>query len=433
LQPYHEQKKHRVEGAVEFIAIDVETANADLASICAVGLVHFKQGQVFRRLSFLINPEDIFDEVNVAIHGITPEDVARAPTMEEVFPAMAATLTGNILAHHTHFDRVALGRAAKRYGFPELNCRWLDTARVARRSWDWCTHSGYGLASLSRRFAIQFRHHDACEDAFCCGVILLRALLDTGLSLQDCISRATQPLNLSSGRPQRIGNPSGPLAGEVIVFTGAIQLLRNEAADLAAAAGCDVASGVTTDTTILVVGDQDLRRLKGEEKSSKHRKAEKLIAEGAMLRIISETDFCELVGRSETERCEDPQHGERTPMLSMTPEASRIATLVETVRVAKRERRFDDACALLGEAVDREEQDSAKTGLGVAPWYYEQLAIVYRKLGLYDDELTVLERYDRQTKAPGMMPEQLKIRLEKVRLRNRLLLEHPDAFAAACA
>src|SRR4051794_2263706 len=126
---------------MEFVAIDVETANADLASICAVGLVHFRDGEVFRDLSFLIDPEDDFDAVNISIRGIGPEHVRGKPTMPDVLPAMVSTLADNVLAHHTHFDRVAMMRSAKKYGFPELSCKWLDTARVARRSWEWCSKS----------------------------------------------------------------------------------------------------------------------------------------------------------------------------------------------------------------------------------------------------------------------------------------------------
>lgn len=44
-----------------------------------------------------------------------------------------------------------------------------------------------------------------------------------------------------------------------------------------------------------VIGDQDVRRFKGEEKSTKHRKAEALICGGASLKIISEADFEQLV------------------------------------------------------------------------------------------------------------------------------------------
>jgi DNA polymerase-3 subunit epsilon len=76
------------------------------------------------------------------------------------------------------------------------------------------------------------------------------------------------------------------------VFTGALSLPRREAADLAAQAGCSVDGGVTKETTLLIVGDQDVRRLApGQVKSSKQVKAEQLIARGQPIRILRETDF----------------------------------------------------------------------------------------------------------------------------------------------
>jgi DNA polymerase-3 subunit epsilon len=280
---------------MEFVAIDVETANADLASICAVGLVHFRNGEVFRDLSFLIDPEDDFDSVNISIHGIEPEHVRGKPTMRDVLPAMISTLAGNVLAHHTHFDRVAMIRSAKKYGVPELSCRWLDTARVARRSWDWCSKSGYGLANLASEFGITFRHHEACEDAYCCGMVLLRAMTESGLSIEQWLLRCRQPLFADGAKHARAGDPDGPLAGELIVFTGKLDIPRREAAAMAANRGCDVADRVTSETTILVIGDQDVRVLNGKDKSSKHRKAEQMIREGSALRIIGESDFRVLV------------------------------------------------------------------------------------------------------------------------------------------
>jgi len=53
--------------------------------------------------------------------------------------------------------------------------------------------------------------------------------------------------------------------------------------------------GVTKKTTILVVGDQDLRLTRGQAKSSKHRKAEALIASGGAIRIVGESDFMLMV------------------------------------------------------------------------------------------------------------------------------------------
>jgi DNA polymerase-3 subunit epsilon len=62
-------------------------------------------------------------------------------------------------------------------------------------------------------------------------------------------------------------------------------------AKLAAVAGCRVDDGVTKHTTLVVVGIQDAKRLKGAPVSSKHQKALDLIRKGKSLRIITESDL----------------------------------------------------------------------------------------------------------------------------------------------
>jgi DNA polymerase-3 subunit epsilon len=143
----------------------------------------------------------------------------------------------------------------------------------------------------------QFTHHDALEDAKAAAHILLASIEKTGIDLYGWLRRVEQPIDpsKSSYNISREGNPEGFLYGEVLVFTGALVIPRREAADMAAKIGCTVADGVTKNTTILVVGDQDVKKLAGHEKSSKHRKAEVLIQKGQTLRILRESDFKELV------------------------------------------------------------------------------------------------------------------------------------------
>lgn len=73
-----------------------------------------------------------------------------------------------------------------------------------------------------------------------------------------------------------------------------------EAASIAARAGSAVRDSVSRDTTLLVVGDQDIRKLDGHSKSSKHRKAEALVEGGGAIRIIGEGDFLRLVAAAES-------------------------------------------------------------------------------------------------------------------------------------
>ena len=53
-----------------FNAIDVETANADRASICQIGIVHVRDGEIEDRWQTLVDPERACHE-DVAFRVIT--------------------------------------------------------------------------------------------------------------------------------------------------------------------------------------------------------------------------------------------------------------------------------------------------------------------------------------------------------------------------
>jgi len=93
-----------------------------------------------------------------------------------------------------------------------------------------------------------------------------------------------------------------------------------------------------------------------------------------------------------------------------------FTTYVEEVNSLIRESRLSEAIELLNLLIEATENEDKKEKSGVAPWYYNRLATVYRKLKKYDSEIEVLERYDRQRKAPGVMPLKLKERLIKRRI-----------------
>ena len=282
---------------MRFAAIDVETANADLSSICQVGVALFENGIHTNSWSSLVDPEDDFDGFNVSIHGIDEETVKGAPKWPVVAADLRVLLSGNTAACHTPFDRAATTLACDKYRLEPFDCRWLDTARVVRRAWpaQFAT-TGYGLRNVAKFLGIDFKHHDALEDARAAGEVLCRAVAHTGLTLDDWCARVNRPIDPSTAQPViRDGNAEGPLFGNVAVFTGSLAIPRREAADLAARAGCDVGASVTKKTTLLIVGDQDISKLNGKSKSSKHIKAEELIAQGAQIRIIRESDFQSIV------------------------------------------------------------------------------------------------------------------------------------------
>lgn len=281
---------------MDFVAIDVETANARMRSICQIGIVAFENGREVAAESHLVDPGEEFELMNIAIHGIEPAHVLGKPRFWEIHDWLLRHTENATVVSHTHFDRTSIGQALAHHSLPPMKYQWLDTSKVARRAWSQYASVGYGLATLAREFGIQFQHHDALHDARACGLIMQRAIDDTGLSIEQWIERCKLGLNgNNNGRQRRTGDGDGPLLGETLVFTGALSMPRREAADLAHVAGGRVDTGITKETTILVVGDQDLDRLAGREKSSKHLKAEQLAAKGQPLRFLAESDFMALI------------------------------------------------------------------------------------------------------------------------------------------
>lgn len=135
---------------------------------------------MIREWSSLINPEEPFSYFNTDIHGLTAADVAEAPTLPEVADILRAWLTQQVVACHTLFDQRALFRGFSKYGLLALDCRWLDSCRVARKTWK--SQHGHSLSVICAHIGHAFRHHDALEDAKAAGAIILAASRKTGLS-----------------------------------------------------------------------------------------------------------------------------------------------------------------------------------------------------------------------------------------------------------
>lgn len=88
---------------------------------------------------------------------------------------------------------------------------------------------------------------------------------------------------------------------------------------------------------------------------------------------------------------------------------------VEEVKSLVRDDKLDDAEKLLLALVNATENESKHDGLCVAPWYYEKLAIVYRKRKDLNAEIRILERYFAVQTASVTSSSKLLARLEKLK------------------
>jgi DNA polymerase-3 subunit epsilon len=207
-----------------FVAMDIETANQNRHSICQIGLVAFQGTEELWRWSTKVNPEEEFDPFNVAIHGIRSSDVLNAPGLPTVLSLIAPSLERQFVVSHTLFDYQALSAAAVRHQLDLPACTWLDSCAIAKRTWS--ALDNHKLPTLGEYLGLQFKHHDALADAYVCGQVVIRAMVDTGTSLQDWMPSHTKA---AAGDPtsrrysekiEKKGLSNAPLSGHVVVLTG---------------------------------------------------------------------------------------------------------------------------------------------------------------------------------------------------------------------
>lgn len=89
---------------------------------------------------------------------------------------------------------------------------------------------------------------------------------------------------------------------------------------------------------------------------------------------------------------------------------------VEHIKTLKRNRDYESAERVLTQLLGAVEAESKALGQGVAPWYYEQFAIEFRRRKDYLSEIAILERFIKQKHSPGVSSEKLLERLEKSKM-----------------
>lgn len=158
---------------MDVVAIDFETANGQASSACQLAAVVLRDSQIVAEHSWLIRPPRMyFSPRNIAVHGIRPEDVLDAPSMEQVWSELSEIVDGQVLvAHNARFDIGVLVASLLAHDVACPDLQFTCTRLLARAAWP--GRPGYGLKPLGNWLGVDFRHHDALEDARCCARIAL--------------------------------------------------------------------------------------------------------------------------------------------------------------------------------------------------------------------------------------------------------------------
>jgi len=178
--------------ALDFTAIDFETANSSGASACSVGLVKVRGGRVVDRAYWLIKPpagHDEFLEWNTRIHGIRAQDVVDALTWQQQLPDLVAFAGGDaFVAHNAGFDMGVIRKACEVTQLAVPTAAYVCSLQVARKTYEL---DSYRLpsAALAAGFD-EFEHHNAAADAEACAAIITHAAARHGVDDVVALARA---------------------------------------------------------------------------------------------------------------------------------------------------------------------------------------------------------------------------------------------------
>lgn len=176
MRPPLNHAKRVPQGDFRFIALDVETASRDAASICQIGLACVAMDNEIQTFSMLVNPQTRFDSFNIRLHGIGPETVMDAVHFSEALGQILPLLRRHHLIQHSNFDKQAITAACRSCGLTAPDLRWNDSVKIARRAWpELKGNGGHGLANLKKVLDLRFLHHDAGEDARAAAQVVLHA------------------------------------------------------------------------------------------------------------------------------------------------------------------------------------------------------------------------------------------------------------------
>lgn len=148
------------------IVLDTETTGLDYTKekIIEFAAVRLENGKIKDTFSTLINPEQHIRKSSIAIHGITQDMVADAPTEVEILPKIREFIGEYpIVAHNAIFDHSFLNEAYKRVFREKFTNEKIDSQQMFKEI---CPDlESHGLVALTEKFHVTMEnHHRAMDD-----------------------------------------------------------------------------------------------------------------------------------------------------------------------------------------------------------------------------------------------------------------------------
>lgn len=161
----------------DFAAIDFETANNARSSVCSVGVVVVRAGEIVDSFYSLIQPEpNYYNYWCTQVHGLTTDDTDKAPVFPYVWERIAPLIEGlPLVAHNSRFDEGCLKAVFRVYQMTYPDYIFYDTLLASRRRLPLLPDHKLDTVATACGFCLT-NHHHALADAEACAHIAIRLL-----------------------------------------------------------------------------------------------------------------------------------------------------------------------------------------------------------------------------------------------------------------
>ena len=148
------------------IVLDTETTGLDYTKekLVEFAAVRLENGKIKDEFQTLINPQQHIRKSSIAIHGITQEMVADAPTESEAIPKILEFMGDYpMVAHNAIFDYSFINEAAKRVTGHGIYNERIDTQQMFKEVFP--DLESHGLNALTEKFKVDLTNrHRAMGD-----------------------------------------------------------------------------------------------------------------------------------------------------------------------------------------------------------------------------------------------------------------------------
>lgn len=293
--------KSIIEFPTAYVVVDIETTGLSPAydEIIEISAIRYEENREMNKYVSLVKPSFEIDEYITELTGITNEMLADAPSIEQCIKEFKEFIRNDLLVgYNVNFDiNFLYDNLMNCYG-ESLSNDFIDVMRIAKRALPELEHHRQKDILDYYDIAVAIEHR-AEADCIACNACFNALKEDIGrrnvdVSVKKKPHKGICAKDISTEKTDF--DTEHPLFGKVCVFTGTLEnMQRKEAMQIVADLGGIPGDGVTKKTNYLVLGNNDYCKTIKDGKSSKQKKAEKMILEGADLQIISEQVFYDMI------------------------------------------------------------------------------------------------------------------------------------------